>query len=191
MISVHKVNANRTNARASTGPRTAAGKARVARNALRHGLSLPVSADPRLAAEVKALARAIAGEGANGELQQLAIRIAEAQIDLVRIRRARHRLLSRGLSNTPEQVTPIEVYQELVDGLAQRMGSDEPMPHRLRMPLIADLVAQEDVVTCLADCADRLEAMDRYERRAMSRRKFAIREFDVARRLRPNATNAG
>ena len=191
MISVHKVNANRTNARASTGPRTAAGKARVARNALRHGLSLPVSADPRLAAEVKALARAITGEGANGELQQLAIRIAEAQIDLVRIRRARHRLLSRGLSNTPEQVTPIEVYQELVDGLAQRMGSDEPMPHRLRMPLIADLVAQEDVVTCLADCADRLEAMDRYERRAMSRRKFAIREFDVARRLRPNATNAG
>ena len=191
MISVHKVNANRANARASTGPRTAAGKARVARNALRHGLSLPVSADPRLAAEVKALARAIAGEGANGELQQLAIRIAEAQIDLVRIRRARHRLLSRGLSNTPEQATPIEVYQELVDGLAQRMGSDEPMPHRLRMPLIADLVAQEDVVTCLADCADRLEAMDRYERRAMSRRKFAIREFDVARRLRPNATNAG
>ena len=144
-----------------------------------------------LAAEVKALAQEIAGEGANGELQQLAIRIAEAQIDLVRIRRARHRLLSRGLSNTPEQATPIEVYQELVDGLAQRMGSDEPMPHRLRMPLIADLVAQEDVVTCLADCADRLEAMDRYERRAMSRRKFAIREFDVARRLRPNATNAG
>jgi len=34
----------------------------------------------------------------------------------------------------------------------------------------------------LADCAARLAAMDRYEKRALSRRKFAIREFDAARK---------
>ena len=34
--------ANRLNARKSTGPRTAAGKAAVARNARRHGLSVPL-----------------------------------------------------------------------------------------------------------------------------------------------------
>jgi hypothetical protein len=181
ITSARKVNANRANSRASTGPRTPAGKARAARNAPRHGLCLPVMADSVLAAEVKALAQEIAGEGANFKLQQLATRIAEAQIDLVRIRRARQALLSRALSDTPEQGTTIEVFQEAVDGLAQRMGSDEPMPRRLSKALVADLVEQEDVITCLADCADRLDAMDRYERRAMSRRKFAIREFDAAR----------
>ena len=171
----------RANARASTGPRTAAGKVRASRNALQHGLSLPVMANSALVAEVKNLAREIAGEGASVRLQQLAIRIAEAQVDLVRIRRARQDLLSRALSDTPEQRTPAEVYQELVELTAQRMGADEPMPRWLRNQLAADLVAQEDVVTSLADCTERLEAMDRYERRALSRRKFAVREFDAAR----------
>ena len=78
MISARKRNANRANARASTGPRTAAGKENAARNALRHGLRSPISVDPTLSAEVEALAREIAGEGASLEQQVLATRVAEA-----------------------------------------------------------------------------------------------------------------
>jgi hypothetical protein len=40
--------ANRLNAQKSTGPRTGAGKARVALNALKHGLNLPVTVQPGL-----------------------------------------------------------------------------------------------------------------------------------------------
>jgi hypothetical protein len=143
--------------------------------------SLPVLADPVLAAEVKALAQEIAGAGASARLPQLAARIAEAQIDLVRVRRARYELLARALGSSDDpSPTPAEVYQELVERMAQRMGSNVPMPRRLSRLLVAELVAQDRGVTNLADCAERLQAMDRYERRALSRRKFAIRAFDAA-----------
>ena len=59
VTSERKSAANRRNARASTGPKTAAGKARVARNARRHGLNVPIAADPALAREVEVLAQAI------------------------------------------------------------------------------------------------------------------------------------
>ena len=122
-VSEKKRAANRANARASTGPRTPAGKARVARNARRHGLNLPVMADPALAPQVEALARDICGLGADAQRQvsalppgphpalysavraalheklHLARRIAEAEIDLIRVRRARHDLLARALAD--------------------------------------------------------------------------------------------
>ena len=57
MTSTQRIKANRANAKTSTGPKTAQGKARAARNARRHGLSLSVLADPDYSAEVQNLAR--------------------------------------------------------------------------------------------------------------------------------------
>src|SRR5205823_8637148 len=94
LTSDRKIEANRANARASTGPRTVRGRTRAARNALRHGLSLPVCSDPALCEEVEALAGEIAGTGANAEIQELARHAAQAQIDLRRVRHARHQFLS-------------------------------------------------------------------------------------------------
>jgi len=94
LTSDRKIKANRANARASTGPRTSRGRTSAARNALRHGLTLPVCSDPALCEEVEVLAREIAGPDANATLQELARRVAEAQVDLCRVRYARHQLLS-------------------------------------------------------------------------------------------------
>jgi hypothetical protein len=77
MSSARKRFANAQNARACTGPKSAAGKARSARNARRHGLNLPVLVDPVLAPDVETLARRIAGERASAETYALAVRIAE------------------------------------------------------------------------------------------------------------------
>jgi hypothetical protein len=52
--------ANRANAKSSTGPKTASGKARSAQNALRHGLNVSTLLDPALAPLAEAMARRIA-----------------------------------------------------------------------------------------------------------------------------------
>jgi hypothetical protein len=91
--SARKIAANRTSARSSTGPRTAQGRARAARNALRHGLNVPVYSDPAMTEERDMLAREIAGAEPHAEMEVLARGVAEAYLDLRRVRLARHRHL--------------------------------------------------------------------------------------------------
>jgi hypothetical protein len=153
--------ASRRNGRAGKGPRTAAGRAKASRNALRHGLNVPVLADPEASAEARALATRIAGDGADPVLQALALRIAEAQINLCREKHARHRLLDRNAAARAD------------DG---DKGRTEYLARLARV---------------FAERGKELSALDRYERRALSRRKSAVRAFDAARVRALAANNSG
>jgi hypothetical protein len=95
VIRTARANSNRRNARRSTGPKSAAGKAKVAKNALRHGLAIPARLDSGLSQEIKELAELIAGRNVAAYLLHCARRIAEAQIDLRRIRQVRLSTWSR------------------------------------------------------------------------------------------------
>jgi hypothetical protein len=99
MTSQRQQRANRANAKASTGPKTMAGKARAGANSLRHGLSTSVLGDAQWGPQVEALARRIAGEDADAELLALARRIGEAQIDLTRMRVHRRRVIEQAYAD--------------------------------------------------------------------------------------------
>jgi hypothetical protein len=142
LASLKKIHANRINARASTGPRTALGMIRASSNAKRHGLSASVLADPSFTSELLCLGRLVAGRAAGAELLEYACHIAAAQVDLVRVREVRHRLYAQSVIN--------------------ERGLDP---------------------TATARRAGQLLALDRYERRALSRRKRATDKFDSARQL--------
>ena len=163
VTSNRKARANRTNARRSTGPKTPHGRSRSAKNAFRHGLSLPVQLDPQWSDEVQTIAQQIAGPEASAELQELARRIAEAHVDLRRVRDARHRLLSNALKRP--------------SGPDPRSIDDVGDPPHGAMKVAA--VLSEETRTLLV--------VTRYERRALSRRKFAIRAFDAARKMQTKA----
>jgi hypothetical protein len=89
MTTPRQFEANRINARASTGPRSKAGKARAGRNARRHGLSIAVASDSTAAGAAEALARHIVGDGVTPAAIAQARAFAEAQIDLDRVRKVR------------------------------------------------------------------------------------------------------
>jgi hypothetical protein len=88
MTSAAKIAANRCNAQRSTGPRSAAG-ARTRYNALQHRLNVPARYDPATAEEIESLAVYLSADSIDLREQDLAMRAAEAQFELLRVQRAK------------------------------------------------------------------------------------------------------
>jgi hypothetical protein len=182
-MSSKRAAANRANAKRSTGPRTAAGKSRSRQNAFKHGLAVPVSALPELTDDVLKIAYALAGEAQqNPHLLEAAVRVAEAAVDVLRVRRARVELLSRPAREQdpmqqilPGKWTQKRIRQWLVSGPHPRQAGATPNPGSSSLQL--DKQAEREI-TLFEAAASQLEKLDRYERRSLSRRDRAFKSFD-------------
>jgi hypothetical protein len=132
MPSLRKIEANRRNAKKSTGPRSVAGREAARRNARRHGLAVAIGGDPAFHEDIEKLAKALSFASGAQQVSEHAREAAEAELDLARIRKVRAFLF-------------------------EKLFGDIAVPHGI------------------TDLNGKLAGLERYERRAFSRRKRALR----------------
>ena len=179
MTSERKIASNKRNGRRGRGPRTVAGKASSSRNALRHGLAVSLLDDPAMCSQVEKLAFTIAGAGADNVQLAHARIIAEAQLDLVRIQAAKVAIMNSLIGKPITSRATI-----LGDGVT-------PSSQGGNAGFESDDFSSESC--CMQGSAiaptilRQLSRLGRYERRAISRRRRAMRAFLV---VQPFGTNA-
>jgi hypothetical protein len=182
VVSALQLRANRANARFSTGPKSAAGKARAARNAQRHGLSRSIWTIPDLSADAEALAQILAPPPTSAKLKSLARQAAAAHIDHDRIRRARYRMIAQEFKDPdplPRTQRARAQHAKDVIQLSELLGTGRYVPWHLRLLLQTPDAAQRYAMT-ISNLARQLAIFERYERRAWSKRKTAFERFYAA-----------
>jgi hypothetical protein len=177
MASERQIAANRRNARKSTGPRSGGGKNRSSRNAYRHGLTVSITSSEGFAKQLDKFAREIAGDTEDPILLECARAIAQAEFDLARVRRAKVALIERA-SVFGELDPPRLTLTQMIRLLNADWGTliaPKPIDASATMPSQESDRSAEAVRRVLPE----LRKLDRYERRAATRRDRAI----VARRI--------
>lgn len=199
--------ANRSNAQCSTGPRSSEGKARARLNALKHGLAIPASSISAFSPDIAQLACRMVGEHeADPILREAATRVAEASLDVLRARAARTEVMNH-LVQSSDFMQPLPV----AEAKPKVLLSYKAAPLSVRVKAIMDgtvdslrkaetaqlqqvLKAHEEMQRIIkqraevqrrtqkhCDVWDQLDRLDRYERRALSRHRTAVRAFDQMR----------
>jgi hypothetical protein len=184
MTSERRVEANRRNARNSTGPRSKSGKKRAGQNAFRHGLTKPISC-AEFHRQVEKLARQIAGDADSRIILELARGAAEAMLELVRVRRVKVALIERATAFGRFDVPPR--FASPKDELAWILLHDwNSKPWKTRPKFAVDKIppmpADEPERTAegVRRILPELTRLMRYETRAVSRRDRAIRAIALA-----------
>jgi hypothetical protein len=122
---------------------------------LKHGLAIAIGQDPVQSEAIECLAKAIAGQTPNPEGLALSRLAAEAELELLRVRSYRTDLINTEIAAMKRDAASPEISAE---------ESEERQT-------FADS-------TALLACLDRLIRLERYERRAFSRRNRAFRDLE-------------
>lgn len=179
MASERQIVANRRNARKSTGPRSFSGKQRAGQNSRRHGLSAPIALGTQFAEQLNRLAHKIAGDSRSEITHECARAIAQAELELARIRRAKvaiiQRVLVLGAVDVPKRFASI---RDEIRFMKAILGNKMPdLPEFVDPVTTMPWQEPDRTAEAIRRALPELACLDRYERRAVSSRDRAVRTF--------------
>lgn len=188
LTSAARLNANRRNARVSTGPRSSRGKAIVAQNARKHGLAVPLSRDPSWQAAFRAQAHTLVGAEATQDQIALAADFIAADAEVDRVRRAMQQVISayfemyavaeRHSGMTGQRVQARIVRELQLSVLAHagvirtRLGPDG-VTSFLLVEVPRNVSEEQFYVWAAGLCLQKLARLQEYHRKARGRRRKA------------------
>jgi hypothetical protein len=182
MASERQIAANRRNARKSTGPHSGAGRKRASRNAYRHGLTLNIASSAAFAKQLDKLVRKIAGDTKDAITLERAREIAQAELELARVRRAKLALIERARAFgelDPPQLTVTQMIRILkAFDRGGRLIVAKPIDALATMPSQEPDRSAEAIRRVVPE----LRKLDRYERRAAAQRERAV--LDLSDRIK-------
>ena len=198
MTSNRRLVSSRENGKKSRGPQSALGRRKSSKNARRHGLAIPITQDPIFNPGIGTLSQKIAGDISDPSHLDLCQALAEAQSDIMRIRQARVDILADGnlrkFRPNRDRVSVLKmIFRRKLNTIA-KMAVDPALPLHLQQALKFDLGLDAvyefeetyekmmnhviPIEEGLGFIIGKLKALERYERRALSRRNKALRELD-------------
>ncbi len=202
MTSARKIAANRINAQKSSGPRSSVGKGRVSSNALRHGLAALKHFDAMRLRDIQLMARAICGDDIDPLLFEQAQVIAENELVLRCVRAERIAVVERlrdasalplairddSMARAKARVREMDLAAAELERMQARFGAmtaeeraklyeeyDRELDELESKP--APPIAERDEVDAMCAAMPDLVRLARYEKRAWSRRRRAMRNF--------------
>jgi hypothetical protein len=207
MITQRKIRANRANGRKSRGPKTTAGKIASSRNGLRHGLTTINRQNELYANEIKAMAIAICDGDNNPLVYEQALIIAESEVLLRCIQSQSVQPIERLRDPDVRRLSKIKQYMKLLlanseQNLAAVWRLDAMFAEYNAKVAIAgeenvkpvdysswnfSCPMERDEHEALCEAFPDLLHFGRYERRARSRQKRALRTFIAIKARRNNS----
>jgi hypothetical protein len=184
MPSERQLAANRRNARNSSGPRSAGGKKRASQNAYRHGLAVTIPLGQQFAGEIERLARKMLDGRENPLALSYAQSAAEASIELARVRRAKVALIETIAALGSEALQPAldptaETFEgDLMDPRSRGLSAVDKVVPDTATPALENPQQLEPHDEALRRALPELMRLDRYERRAASRRARALKSLN-------------
>ena len=136
---------------------------------MRHGLSSKLLADPAVQSEIIALAEQIARDHGRPDYALEARMLAEAELSVLQVRAARTKLLDLRADECAAHldVQPLESGEQIL--ACRDLPSGAASAHRQQQ-----LVGPDTVALAYLRAIPELMRLDRYERRALARRRRAI-----------------